>query len=109
MFAINLRFLPNRNIPGYTSCSVTLSVIVLSVLTIRAMGVALDRKDVRLVKTINQFRDVSFELKQTQAELSKCQADSARELQLTKDALDKCKEELARACKTSTCFTKNIK
>ena len=64
------------------------------------MGVALDKKDIRLVKTINQLKDVNFELNQAKAELRKCKEDRAREQNETKDLLDKCRRELHRACKT---------
>ena len=39
------------------------------------MGKALDKKEVRLVKTINQYRDCDFELKQVKDELRKSKND----------------------------------
>ena len=63
------------------------------------MGVALDKKDVRLVKTINQYKDVSYELDKTKAELRVCREDNARELQKATDLLNKFRRELHRTCK----------
>ena len=54
------------------------------------MGKALDKKEVRLVKTINQYRDCDFELKQVKDELR----ENKHELYNTQMDLNMCRHKL---------------